>query len=108
MSDDLIPIDLNLHAVPGKPENQRVVLSWGESTLQLNPDEAIKLAEDMVKRAMWLKTGSTREAREVITANMQVRARTAVARNIKRCRETNRSDEYAADSSVDITMKIML
>ncbi len=88
--------------------NGAIVLTLGEAYAILPPDQAVAVGEALIKHAYHIKTGSTPEARQAVTAEMETRTATKVTQNIKRGIETNRLPGHIAKDCISIVMHEML
>jgi len=98
---------MNLNLATDK-QNRRVVITIGNETVEADPDEAIRLGEHLIKEAYWIKTGSTPEARQAVTAEMEARTAQKVTQNIKRGIDTKRLPGHIAKDCISIVMHEML
>ena len=89
-------------------ENGQIILSIGDKHAELPPDQAVSIGEAIIKHAYHIKTGSTPEARQIVTAEMETRTATKVTQNIKRGIETKRLPGHIAKDCISIVMHEML
>jgi len=98
-----IPQELSI-----EERNGAILVFFGDQYAVLPPDQAVSVGEALIKHAYHIKTGSTPEARQAVTAEMETRTNAKVTQNIKRGIEINRLPGHIARDVISIVMHEML